>query len=61
MVANSKSYLINKAIPLIALQECGPVSARLFQGYLGADWEFFARESEDPVATFWDTTVAALA
>ena len=34
------------------------MSARLFQENLGADWEFFAGVSEDPVATFWDTKVA---
>ena len=48
----------DKAIPLIALQECGPVSARFFQEKLGAEWEFFAGGTEDPVATFWDTKVA---
>ena len=48
----------NKAIPLIALQECGPVSAGFFKEKLGTDWEFFAEETEDPVATFWDTKVA---
>ena len=47
-----------KAIPLIALQECGPVSARFLQKKLGAEWAFFAGVSEDPVATFLDTTVA---
>ena len=47
-----------KAIPLIALQECGPKTARFFQGKLGMDWEFFSEDSEDPVATFWDTKVA---
>ena len=28
---------VNKAIPLIALQECGPVSARFFQEKRGAE------------------------
>ena len=50
---------VNKAIPLIALQqECVPVSAQFFQKKLGAEWEFFAEGSEDNVATFWDTKVA---
>ena len=59
MVANSKSNLISvKAIPIIALQECGPVGAKIFQEQLGAHWEYYAAGSEDNVATFWDTKVA---
>ena len=55
MVANSKSY---KAVPLIALQECGHLSALHFKTKLGARWGFFASGSEDPVAIFWDGRVA---
>ena len=52
---------VNKGIPLIALQECGPDSASFFQKKLGADWECFAADSEDPVAIFWDTKVSCSA
>ena len=49
---------LNKAVPLIALQEWGPRSAWYFQTQLGEEWEYFASGSEDPVAIFWDTKVA---
>ena len=56
--SHNKFPSVNKAIPLIALQECGPWSALHFKTKLGADWEFFAAGTEDPVATFWDRKVA---
>ena len=49
---------MNKAVPLIALQECGSKSAQYFLTQLGEEWEYFASGSEDPVAIFWDTKVA---
>ena len=49
-----------KGIPLIALQECGTKGAQLFQQHLGKDWQFYAADTEDNVATFWDTNVAPL-
>ena len=54
----TQSHIVNKAIPLIALQECGPRSALHFKTELGAHWEYFASDTEDPFATFWDTKVA---
>ena len=49
-----------QGVPLIALQECGPkTAAMLQQEVLGDVWEFHAPGTEDTVATFWDSTVAA--
>ena len=42
---------------IIALQECGPRTARLMQKELGQPWKFAQSDSEDPVATFWDGDV----
>ena len=47
-------------MPLLALQECGPKGAAVVSEALGQGWKFSARNSGDPVAIFWDTTVATI-
>ena len=55
-----KGVIVNQAVPLTALQDCGPKGALVVMGALGEDWDYFAGESDDPVAIFWDTRVATI-
>ena len=48
---------VDQGVPLIALQECGPKGAEIVRRALGAEWQYFSGATEDPVSTFWNTTV----
>ena len=48
--------IVGQGAQLIALQECDPLAAREVLRELGLSWMDKQSESEDPVATFWDTS-----
>ncbi len=52
--------LVDQGVKLLAFQECGPKGAAVVASSLGDHWAFFAGGSDDPVATFWDTTAATI-